>query len=716
MGECSTKSEYESKDSRKYSNSNYPQVYFIKDEKEHPLSCDQNESLKSVIDRFCSQLKINKKLYLFIHNNKIIQENIQENRTYNTLVPDQNNKRIITINPVPKVPNKVGDTSTNGSKHIKLSNMDSVISKINNPNIIKADYKHYYTDEGILSDEGYYKIHKASRINTFEKFAIKVFDFNNIISDYKTDKMTDPIQKDMEAFVNGLIEQVKNMLILGNRNVNSVQLYQCFITRNEFAIVMELCDTDLMHIFCSQSAFSLQEVYGILSQLNNTFRIMARNNIIHGDLKLDNILVKYINSNKNSYILKLTDYGVSNKYILDICTKFGAKTSIGQNTSPEMLSSKENYGQECDLWSLGILIHLLLTKNYPYPGNNNREILNNIYKNGMRSIAKTGNNEFDHLLRRLLTKNPKDRLTWDEYFNHPFFTGGDYWKFYSKEKQLGKGKYYTVWKCQKNNRGDEHRAIKIIDFKTIQSAFSRQYLRYPNDQDMKIYINYLITETENMELIGGENEININTVKFYEYFITKNEFAIVMELCDTDLKKLSIAKNKAFTPDEIYNILVQLNNTFKIMAKYNLIHRDIKLENILVKYKSYSNSNPIYKLTGYELSKQILNLVEKFHGKIGDNKYMAPEILRGEQFDQECDLWSLGVCIYLLCFKKYPFDGDTEDQVLEEINKIPPEFLLKTNDQNLNNLISRLLIKDPKRRMTWNEYFNAPFFKRNHQY
>ena len=263
---------------------------------------------------------------------------------------------------------------------------------------------------------------------------------------------------------------------------------------------------------------------------------MARNNIIHGDLKLDNIIVKYINSNRNSYILKLTDYGASNKYILDICTKFGAKTSICQNMPPEMLSSMDSYGQEYDLWSLGILIHLLLTKSYPYQGNNNSEILNNIYKSGMRSIVKTGNNEFDHLLRRLLTKNPKDRLTWDEYFNHPFFTGGDYWKFYSNEKQLGKGKYYTVWKSKNINRG-EYRAIKIIDFKSIGTAFSKQYFRYPTEQDMRIYINYLITETENMELIGGEGESNINTVKFYEYFITKNEFAIVMELCDTDLKK-----------------------------------------------------------------------------------------------------------------------------------------------------------------------------------
>ena len=184
-----------------------------------------------------------------------------------------------------------------------------------------------------------------------------------------------------------------------------------------------------------------------------------------------------------------------------------------------------------------------------------------------------------------------------------------------------------------------------------------------------------------------------------------------MELCDTDLKKLSIEKSKTFKPMEIYDILTQLNNTFRIMAKYNLIHRDIKLENILVKY---IDGKYIYKLTGYEMSKQILNLVEKYHGKIGAYKYMAPELLRGEPFNQECDLWSLGICIYLLCFQDYPFNGNTETQVLNDINEISPQFFLKTNDQYLDNLISRLLTKDPSKRMTWNEYFGSPFFRRNY--
>ena len=659
--------------------------------------------MKNVVERYCQQNKIKKKSYYFIHNNQPLIEKL----TYDKLVPNEFNKRIIYVGL-----NYRTDTPSIDSNP-KLVNMERIISKINYEYIIKQDYRNFYFDEGEISDEGYYKIHKATKKDTFEKYAIKVFDFNNIIKDYKNEQMEDPRQKDMEDFVQGLIEQINIMSILMNGNINTVQLYQSFLTKNELAIVMELCDTDLMHLYSKSPVFSIEQVNKILAQLNNTFLIMSKNKIIHGDLKLDNILVKYMNTSKNSYILKLTDYGVSNKHILDINRKFGAKNAICQNMPPEMLRSEDSYGQECDLWGLGILIHLLLTKKYPYEGGSPNEVLNSIYKNGMRSIQKTGNLELDHLLRRLLTKNSKDRLTWDEYFNHPFFTGGDYWKYYSKEKQLGKGKYYTVWKCKNINK-NEDRAIKIIDFKIIRSAFAKQYLRNPNEQDMKIYINYLITETENMDLIGGENESNKNTVKFYEYFITKNEFAIVMELCDTDLKKLSSEKNMTF--NEIYGILTQLNNTFKIMAKYNLIHRDIKLENILVKYNDYSKTNYTLKLTGYELSKQIINLVEIFHGKIGAYKYMAPEILRGEPFDQECDLWSLGVCIYLLCFKKFPFNGNTAIQVLKEIDEITPEFFLKTNNQNLDNLISRLLTKDPRRRMTWNEYFNAPFFQRNNRY
>ena len=85
----------------------------------------------------------------------------------------------------------------------------------------------------------------------------------------------------MEAFVQGLIEQIRIMNILGNDNINTVQLYQCFLTKDEFAIVMEFCDIDLMRIFIQNpNLFTLEQVYNVLTQLNNTFGIMANNKII----------------------------------------------------------------------------------------------------------------------------------------------------------------------------------------------------------------------------------------------------------------------------------------------------------------------------------------------------------------------------------------------------------------------------------------------------
>ena len=78
-------------------------------------------------------------------------------------------------------------------------------------------------------------------------------------------------------------------------------------------------------------------------------------------------------------------------------------------------------------------------------------------------------------------------------------------------------------------------------------------------------------------------ENNKNSVKFYESFEIENEFAIVMELCDESLREL--IKHKVCDIREIYKILYQLNNTFKLMRENKIVHRDLKPENILIKYE-----------------------------------------------------------------------------------------------------------------------------------
>ena len=89
-----------------------------------------------------------------------------------------------------------------------------------------------------------------------------------------------------------------------------------------------------------------------------------------------------------------------------------------------------------------------------------------------------------------------------------------------------------------------------------------------------------------MVIVEGENRENKNTVKFYEYFETKDEFGIVMELCDDNLFNVLIEREYPYSAQEIKDIFTQLNKTFQIMINKKLIHRDLKLENILIKKKT----------------------------------------------------------------------------------------------------------------------------------
>ena len=92
--------------------------------------------------------------------------------------------------------------------------------------------------------------------------------------------------------------------------------------------------------------------------------------------------------------------------------------------------------------------------------------------------------------------------------------------------------------------------------------------------------------------------------------------------------------------------------------------------------------------------------------------YIAPEILKKEEYNEKCDLWSLGVIIYVLSFGQYPYIGDNKEDILNEIKK-NRNITINTGDSNLDNLISELLKEDPNERFTWEQYLNHSFLKTN---
>jgi len=285
----------------------------------------------------------------------------------------------------------------------------------------------------------------------------------------------------------------------------------------------------------------------------------------------------------------------------------------------------------------------------------------------------------------------------------------DFRKYYEiYPRILGEGWLGVVYKAKKKET-NEKRAIKVINIKKIKYNFKKCNLKEANYNDVKLIIDDYIKETENMILLEGENKDNKNSVKFYECYKTDKEFAIVMELCDDNLMNFLINRKKPFNANEIYYILNQLNNTFELLVKNKLVHRDLKLENILVKYENKEKTKFTLKLSDYEVTKKIKTFTEKCSSRVGTMKYMAPEILQGNKYGRECDLWSLGILIYTLFFQEFPFDGDNDDTLIKQINS--NNEIKKTGCPELDNLMRKLLIKDPIKRLTWKQYFNHPFFK-----
>ena len=284
----------------------------------------------------------------------------------------------------------------------------------------------------------------------------------------------------------------------------------------------------------------------------------------------------------------------------------------------------------------------------------------------------------------------------------------DFRNYYQIIKKIGEG-FGTVYEAI-SKETSEKRALKIIDKNTIKNYYRNEYIREPKEEEMNIFIDCFKKEIENMKICQGENSRNRNFVHFYEYFNTQDEFVIVMELCNENMLTFISSKKNGLSVVEIKKILIELNNAFKRMNKNKIIYRDLRLENILIKYENKEKTEYSVKLKiGNGIDKSSYNCFispEILRGRFY-KKMIAPEILKKEKCDEKCDLWNLGVIIYILFFKKRPYNGKYRKEILAKIENIGE---INTNDNDLSNLLNKLLKVDPNERLTWEEYFNHSFF------
>ena len=92
----------------------------------------------------------------------------------------------------------------------------------------------------------------------------------------------------------------------------------------------------------------------------------------------------------------------------------------------------------------------------------------------------------------------------------------------------------------------------------------------------------------------------------------------------------------------------QMVEAFKVLSRSNIMHRDIKPDNILL-----HNGN--IKIADFGFCKPLENQNDMVQTMLGSPIYMAPEVIRGEVYTNKADIWSLGVVLYQMLFGKCPF-------------------------------------------------------------
>ena len=261
---------------------------------------------------------------------------------------------------------------------------------------------------------------------------------------------------------------------------------------------------------------------------------------------------------------------------------------------------------------------------------------------------------------------------------------------YSIVEKMDEDFFGEVYKS-KGIKNNELAAIKVINKEFLMNIYG--------DKREQCYEN-IRKEIDCLKKIANKYSLklieNVETIEF---------FNIVFEYYNTTLEQYLIERNCGLSIKEIKLLFNKLNIALREIVIKGIIHTDINLSNIKIKYE---NDEMIPLLSDYG---QKIILDGKLTVVNSGLYFYAPELLAGDQYDNKVDLWSIGVILYSLYFNEYPYNGNNQVEIYSQIEK--NNLKKSKKNKEFNELVSKLLIIDPKSRINWNDYFNHNFWKIN---
>jgi len=260
---------------------------------------------------------------------------------------------------------------------------------------------------------------------------------------------------------------------------------------------------------------------------------------------------------------------------------------------------------------------------------------------------------------------------------------------------IGTGKFSVVHLCWRKYQPDKRYALKVIATR-------------PDDNQS---ISRIYEEIAIMRVLGNHPAI-IQLVDMDDSVM--NCIRLVLELCEGG-ELYDRIQQKQFYPEHEAKVLMKnLLDSVNFVHSKGIMHRDLKPENILLASKVSNTDIKISDFGLAKVSKDYPRRLPRSHSICGSDFYLAPEVIKQEEYGREIDIWSVGVVAYVILSGSLPFFHNVLHKLYRQIVERDlsfPEQAWKSVAKGSQDFILRLLQVRPGDRLTAEQAVNHPWLR-----
>jgi len=254
------------------------------------------------------------------------------------------------------------------------------------------------------------------------------------------------------------------------------------------------------------------------------------------------------------------------------------------------------------------------------------------------------------------------------------------------KKVIGSGSYGKVLKGKHKESGRSY-AIKLI--KKLPKTENYEKARKNQTQTLK------------QEMVVMQNSDHPNIVRLFDYFEDHTRIYLIMDLCTGGKLIDFVARMKDFKESDASLLMKQAFAAMSYLHGSNILHRDVKPDNMLLESRSRPLEENTLKLVDFGLSCNIAP-GQEVRLVAGTREYISPQAIDG-RYGTQTDMWSCGVTMYVLLCGYAPFRAESEAGLFAAIkrgNFVFPVADWRSVTENAKELIRSLLRLSPGERCT----------------